>query len=80
MKLTLSYQTQFYSSLLVFSAQCGKYNDLPQNPPQFTVVLEHLTNPGTIIVNEVIVKTPAEAGRLDKHIPTRRGDTLAGER
>lgn len=62
MKLMLSYQTQFYSCLLAFIAQCEIYNDPPQNPPQITAVLEQWTNPETIIVNEVRVKTLAEAG------------------
>lgn len=67
MKLMLSYQTHFYSSLLAFNAQCEIYNDPPQNPPQIMAVLERWTNPETIIVNEVRVKTLAEAGRADKH-------------
>lgn len=80
MKLMLSYQMQFYSSLLVFSAQCETYNDLAQSPPQIRWVLEQLTNPETIIVNEVRVKTPAAAGLVDKHTLTHRGDALAAER
>lgn len=72
MKLTLSYQKQFYSSLLVFSDQCEIYNDLAQSPPQIRWVLEQLTNPETIIVNEVRVKTPAEAGLVDKHTDSQR--------
>lgn len=67
MKLMLSYQKQFYSRLLAFSAQCKIYNDPPQNPPQIMALLEQWTNPETIIGNEVRVKTPAEAGRADKH-------------
>lgn len=76
----LSYQTQFYSSLLAFSAQCEIYNDPPQNPPQITPVLEQWTNPETIIVNEVSVKTPAEAGRADKHGLTEETSRLARDK
>lgn len=71
---------QLYSGLLVLSAQCETSNDQPQSPPQITSVLQRLTKPETIIVNEVRVKMPAEAGPVDKHVLTRRGDTLAGER
>lgn len=70
----LSYPMQLYSSVLVCS------NDLPQNPPQITAGLKRLTKPETIIVNEVRVKRPAEAGPVDKHVPTRRRDASAGER
>lgn len=79
-KLMLSYQTQFYSSLLAFSAQCEIYNDPPQNPPQITAVLEQWTNPETIIANEVRVKTPAEAGRADKHGLTEETRRLARDK